>query len=358
MKRVISFILCGAMVLSLCMMTGCGKKENEQKPTGAGKWYMTSRASYDEDGILDEEWNWQYDRDGRLTLYSSALPAGLFNGYCLFSNNYGFFFYDNEGRLERRSDSDENTEYKAYYDAAGVLRLEDGGDDKGRLEYNEKGKSWRQFSREGDTLYLTFEATFDKNGNAIKQTYYADHTKYNRVQTKTVTEKAKTFGENMEFASQYERTDEIESIYEYTYDKAGNCLTQTKKDADGKIVSTIEYTYDGQGREESRTVTEDGIVKRHLKSYSAIGNLIQTSDYENDQLQQTREYTFDADNRLQDERLVTPDGETRVVVTYEYDKMGNCVKEVCYDNEGKVSGTFQMKYTFIRGATAEPVIKI
>lgn len=355
MKRVISFFLCGVMVLSLCALTGCGKKENEQKPIGAGKWYMTSRASYDKDGILDDQWEWKYDSDGRLTRYIYSSPDGLFNNYGFFAADYAFFSYDDEGRLEKRSDSDGNQEYRVYYDAAGVLRLENGK--KGRIEYNEKGKPWRQFSREDDTLYLTFEATFDKNGNAIKQTYYADHTEYNRVKTKTVTEKAKTFGENMEFASQYERTDEIESIYEYTYDKAGNCLTQTEKDADGKVVSTTEYTYDEQGREESRTVTEDGIVKRHLQSYSAIGNLIQTSDYENDQLQQTLEYTFDADNRLQDERRVTPDGETRVVVTYEYDKMGNCVKEVCYDNEGKVSGTFQMKYTFIRKATAEPVIK-
>ena len=175
--------------------------------------------------------------------------------------------------------------------------------------------------------------TYDSNGHCVK---HVNSAFYNGTQTST----------------------------EYTYSESGNCTKEVLYDSDGSVTYTLKYTYDEKGNcvEETGSPTgskkftynENGnLIKttyddnRYIEySYNENGNLIKEVNYTSTGTPvNTIEYTYDAEDRVTKKANTDSySGYGVELYEYEYDSIGNCIKET-YTNPFDGSSTIT-KYTY------------
>lgn len=110
----------------------------------------------------------------------------------------------------------------------------------------------------------------------------------------------------------------VTSFTEYQYDETGNMIRQIGYDGDGNVETTRIISYDDGSWIRQKEYDEDGELSFTAKAeYDENGNLVKVTIFEDD-----KKYWF----------------------TYQYDEQNRMIGSKDYDDEGNLSGRYQMRY--------------
>ncbi len=262
-----------------------------------------------------------YDEKGNLLTDTYASD----DGKAAYSNTYT---YDSAGRILTHDTNDSHyatghTEFS--YDAAGKLVTETFSNSenytaKTDFTYGPEGKIAEKVTvydkQEDRTVY-----TYDENGRLVKE------------------ERTVRAGEKVLQSSSVE----------YTYDEAGNKLTQTEI-REGNPVRVEEWTYNEAGKVLTyRELDGKGNVGEGMKYvYDKNGRLEEETFYRGESAEEAAVYVYDEAGRvikyasgIPYEKFIT----VNRIILYTYDEFGNLLTEVTTKKDGTELG--RREYTYI-----------
>ena len=131
----------------------------------------------------------------------------------------------------------------------------------------------------------------------------------------------------------------------YTYDEAGNCISEVEY-KDDEIYGTTTYVYDDHGNEISCTREYgDRITKyEYVHTCDDEGNITCTQYLENGEEYKKSEFTYDASGNMTSCQNYDDEGIKSGYFEYEYDADGKMVKENKFNSWGEPSTTTQYTY--------------
>lgn len=187
--------------------------------------------------------------------------------------------------------------------------------------YNRDGECVKSSSfTADDTLAGWTEYTFGDSGWKTEQTEYnAD----GEIQTRSVMEYD---GSCMTKLTCFDGAGEQQYQQTYDYDENSYCIKETYTS------DTLSYWYDIErdedGRETKRTMrTDDGDETMTIaSSYDAEGQLVKSTTYDDDAIQNWDEYAYDADGNQISCTSYTADGQVSTAWEYTYDTHGNLIQ--------------------------------
>lgn len=251
MKRMLCAALCG--VLTLGLLSGCGgdvsgSGENTTVGYEPPKYVCTKQTSADGSYIT-----YDYDRDGRQTKAANYSAKGNLLSWTEYIYNEDGWksaetAYDADGKIQTHSeieyDGGNMTSWTCY-----------DGDDKQQYqetyEYDENGFMVKETHTE-DTMSYSFDIEVDENGNETKRTMTDDS-----EGSALVTEM------NYNSAGLLIKSTELEggkaqNWTEYDYDANGNLIRQTLYNASAQVDTIWEYTYNKDDNLISVTINGTG----------------------------------------------------------------------------------------------------
>jgi hypothetical protein len=162
--------------------------------------------------------------------------------------------------------------------------------------------------------------------------------------------KYKYEGNNVMEENQYNSDGSVLLMYIYKYDNNGNELEWNTKDTDGTVKHFQTYTYDDNGNcTENSEYDDNGNAKgKEISKFDAKGNAIEFIKYNADGSldSRTTEVYDDAGNATESYRY---DATGKLVMKntykYEFDKIGNIIKEIVYTN-GKAANVTEYQITY------------
>ncbi len=217
-----------------------------------------------------------------------------------------------------------------------------------RYEYDEKHRMVEETFRDLRGCYPhRYNFTYNNAGNIISALYYSSSStsphkttyRYNSS-GKVIEEISRDENGKLRFriCTRYKSTSQIDSIISYN---SRNTITRIKYFTyyrNGYQSDEIEYSYNGW---QYYTETE---------KFDVNGNMLQHIEYKEDgSIEWTTYYTYNANNKLTEERGYDFYGYSTGRRTYKYDTRGNTIESVRY-NPDKVLDTFTFMYNFRRKA--------
>lgn len=373
MKRKVAVtLLCG--VLAISSLAGCGNTQIEEtEPVVAEEPAVEEETPLAEDGPAEEvteetdaEESEQeeeekficltqtdYNADGSVVTLTKYIYSE--SGGTLKEIAYGA---DGSVKSSIENELDENgfCIKSTTYDADGNITESTEHVNNGIVGNSETGSTmgWTTYDADGNVIssYLS-EDEFDDNGNQIKSTYsqinnydgdcmtFGGVTEYeyddNNRQTKMI--------------SYEEDGSTIQYIYEYAYDSAGNCITETKYDADGAVSSTKDKEYDSDNNVIKETETNaDGTGYMLTEyEYDSRGNQIKmltSCNYDYYTSNSLSEFEYDTNDR-QVRQTYYSEGALQSISCKEYDNYGNISRAITYyteESEYQVSQITEYEY--------------
>ena len=322
--------------------------------------------TYDEDGNLIKVWKVNdYESNYNEEFYTYTYVDGICREYNYVQISKGavqndrIVTYDERGNqlYVRTVGSDTTDEVFYAYDANGNLLVQDeryiwNGDELNDIEgYELYDRQWYTYDEQGRPLTYVQDETYYRGSHVEEKYVYAEdgsyvvHATYSNddeeqtnydTQGRKIRERTKNKNSNRE------------SLYEYTYDAAGNLVHEFHR-----------YAFeDEEGVEQAITTTTSC-------SYNENGQLLslKTTD-KNGETTRKEEYTYDeAGHKIKEE--ISYDGLSWIFRTYTYDEEGKLLTEhhngetidtttYSYNDDGTLkmtekvggSGTFVSAYTY------------
>ena len=206
--------------------------------------------------------------------------------------------------------------------------------------------------KEGDVTVSEYGYTYNLNGNIISETvsYASENEKTTNYEYDAEGRMVKvTYPEDSGIGIltyEYDAFGNLLTIkrnnaliQENTYDAFSRSLTEKKYDQPGGSSYILKsYVYDELGRITELKYTEDGDAEQVLESYAYIydknDNIVSETRIANtpgeeSQIHETRDYIYDSYARLIQSTITDHTAEdAQTVTTYEYDAVGNRIKQV------------------------------
>lgn len=135
----------------------------------------------------------------------------------------------------------------------------------------------------------------------------------------------------------YKNNEKVE-WYEYQYDKDGNVLSKTVSNSSNSAVSRYTYAYDQYGNVTSY-ITDGSQGYSHLEvQYDKNGNEIGRVSYdEGGNKIYSREIQYDRNGNYISLTIRNASGDVYEKTQWKYDKNGNCIRSITYDENNKVT---------------------
>ena len=309
------------------------------------KGNMTAQYVYNKDNSIDWDCSYirEYDEMGNMITEDRHYEKSIRK-------------YDSEGRLtacnyyskdyisENTYEYDKNGNQISYYYYKKINNVEMWNGYYETYEYNEDGNLTTQYRYEPDgTRHVDIRRIYDDSGNMV-----AEYSYDNRGAVIWKASNTYEYDYNNNRRAQYSYNENGVKYLEYTwrYDNSGNMLEQILYNMDGTIdwKSSNAYEYNtGNNLTTEYTFDEDGF-KWEQKSfeYDGIGNMVRESTYASkDRLSKVREYN--ADGKVMEERNYNQDGILGREV-FEYDANGNTVSLCVYNQDGTID--YQHRYEY------------
>lgn len=319
-RKIAAVLLCG--ILAISSLAGCGSTQGEEAepavveeptveeetPVAEEEEEVTEEAEAEESEQEEEEkylclTQTDYNADGSV----EALTK---------------YIYNESG----------DTLKEITYDADGSITES--------TEYADSGFGWTTYDADGNEIssYLS-EDEFDDNGNQIKNTYHQTDLYDGSLETFGGVTECEYDDNNRQIKSiSYEEDGStIQCIYEYAYDSAGNCITETRYDADGSVSSTKDKEYDSDNNviKETETNADGSGYSLTEYEYDSSGNQIKMStscNYDYYTSNSVSEYAYDTNDR-QVRQMNYSEGALQSISCTEYDNYGNTIRAITYYTE-------------------------
>jgi len=284
--------------------------------------------NYKTDGSLDHQETFKYDDEGNMIEsaeynFDGSLMSKINTIYDDKGNKIGHFYYKSHGKyyvyFGKQLKNYTRLFYYYTYDENQNLIEEYNYNSDGRLEslskfkYDNKGNRIELNTYKADnTLESRITTKFDEKGNEIEVNFYNAN---GILYTKSVS-KYDTTGNRIEYYH-YNTNDNSEvsldaKVYR-KFDDNGNEIESQKYNASGELISTVTSKYD------------------------ANGNVIELISYntKNDSIDSMEKFKYDDRNNLTEYYEFYANGniEYKYTLRYEYDKMGNWIKEYFFEDE-------------------------
>lgn len=272
-------------------------------------------------------------------------------------------FYDADGNMIKQvqpesydADSDDGNGYRYAYDACG--RMTEVQDPEGNIlhtyEYNGHGQILREVDGEGKeviytyndlgwkireqikvqetdpALYRVIAYTYDSQGNKVEEAY---------GQQEVERDGEPDGWHRIHFS--YDKNNHLNVVKDdfgakmrYDYDCLGNVTLEERAIADG-VHSVIHYAYNKNGWLVQRTeeIQGNGPVQAAVTryAYDANGNLTKITTPKGSEIRRS----YDADDRLTEERVLDRKNGIDRRVQYAYDAAGNVLKQAILGTDGE-----------------------
>ena len=275
-----------------------------------------------------------YDADGNLVKqvqpesYNAAIDDGA--GYC--------YAYDCCGRLTEVRDPDGNVLHTYEYNGHGQITREVDGEGKETLySYNSLGWKIREQVKvkEAETesnqaLYRVIAYSYDSQGNKTGEAY---------GQQEVERDGEPESWHRIHFS--YDQNNHLISVNDdfgakicYNYDCLGNVTLEERVIAEG-VRSVIHYAYNKNGWRIQKTeeIQGNGPVRSAVTKYSydANGNLTKITTPKGFEIRRS----YDADDRLTEERVLDKKNGIDRRTRYTYDEAGNILKRTILGTDGE-----------------------
>ena len=272
-------------------------------------------------------------------------------------------FYDADGNMIKQvqpesydADSDDGNGYRYAYDACGrMTEVQDpGGNILHTYEYNGHGQILREVDGEGKevlytyndlgwkireqikvqetdpALYRVIAYTYDSQGNKVEEAY---------GQQEVERDGEPDGWHRIHFS--YDKNNHLNVVKDdfgakmrYDYDCLGNVTLEERAIADG-VHSVIHYAYNKNGWLVQRTeeIQGNGPVQAAVTryAYDANGNLTKITTPKGSEIRRS----YDADDRLTEERVLDRKNGIDRRVQYAYDAAGNVLKQAILGTDGE-----------------------
>ena len=272
-------------------------------------------------------------------------------------------FYDADGNMIKQvqpesydADSDDGNGYRYAYDACGrMTEVQDpGGNILHTYEYNGHGQILREVDGEGKeilytyndlgwkireqikvqetdpALYRVIAYTYDSQGNKVEEAY---------GQQEVERDGEPDGWHRIHFS--YDKNNHLNVVKDdfgakmrYDYDCLGNVTLEERVIADG-VHSVIHYAYNKNGWLVQRTeeIQGNGPVQAAVTryAYDANGNLTKITTPKGSEIRRS----YDADDRLTEERVLDRKNGIDRRVQYTYDAAGNVLKQAILGTDGE-----------------------
>ena len=272
-------------------------------------------------------------------------------------------FYDADGNMIKQvqpesydADSDDGNGYRYAYDACGrMTEVQDpGGNILHTYEYNGHGQILREVDGEGKevlytyndlgwkireqikvqetdpALYRVIAYTYDSQGNKVEEAY---------GQQEVERDGEPDGWHRIHFS--YDKNNHLNVVKDdfgakmrYDYDCLGNVTLEERVIADG-VHSVIHYAYNKNGWLVQRTeeIQGNGPVQAAVTryAYDANGNLTKITTPKGSEIHRS----YDADDRLTEERVLDRKNGIDRRVQYAYDASGNVLKQAILGTDGE-----------------------
>lgn len=347
-RKIVVVLLCG--ILAISSLAGCGNAEAEkaesviaEEPDVEEETPIAEEETVEEvTGDVETEEPEQeeekiyicltktdYNSDGSV----ETLTKYIYNesGNTLKEISYGA---DSVIRSSKEYEHDENDRCVKIttYDADGNIT--------GSTEYADIGIGWTEYDADGNVISsYSSEDEFDDNGNQIKTTYSQMSTYDGRTNTSGGVVEFEYDDNNRQIKEILYEEDgsTIQYIYEYAYDSAGNCITETNYGADETVFSIKNKEYDSDNHVVKETETNaDGTGYALWEyEYDSRGNTIKEStsyNYDYYSINSLVEYEYDASDRRIRQTYYS-DGALQSINCMEYDDYGCIFREIEYYTE-------------------------
>lgn len=272
-----------------------------------------------------------YDADGNMIkqVQPESYDAAVDNGA-------GYrYAYDACGRLTQVCDPEGNVLHTYEYNGHGQITREVDGEGKETL-YTYNGLGWKireQISvrKEGDTVYYRVIAClYDAQGNKVEE-------QYGQQEVEKDGEPENWHSIHFSFDKNNHLTlvrDEFGAQVRYDYDCLGN-VTLEERVIEENIRGIVHYAYNKNGWRIRKTeeIQGNGPVQTAVTrySYDANGNLTKITTPKGSEIYRS----YDADDRLTEERVIDRKSGIDRRVQYTYDEAGNVLKRAILGIDGE-----------------------
>ena len=229
-----------------------------------------------------------YDEKGRRIREAHYFA----DGRCVYDLEYA---YDEKGNQLSRVDHEDGTpvlEIENEYDDQGNLICKTDYTNQERhkyiYEYDNRGNMLSQiYYNKNGTVTSSYSYTYDDRGNLLCEIYYSSDGTINRKFQYTYDQKGNKVDEFLYYGS------DDTTHRSYTYDKQGNMLSSSTFAEDGSIASQQIYTYDKKGNKTSEAfIKADGVESyRKEYTYDSHGNVTGMTQYDKGELARIEKYT-------------------------------------------------------------------
>ncbi|SEU15758.1 Antitoxin component YwqK of the YwqJK toxin-antitoxin module [Draconibacterium orientale] len=212
-----------------------------------------------------------------------------------------------------------------------------------KLEYNSKGnlteKTISTYSESGD---LINEIRYNADGRI--------NSKYNYKYTHNKILKSNFYdgNGNLEKKREYkyyesDKVVELNSYYEdgalelkrvSTYDENDKLIEEINYSKEGEISGIYTYKYFDNGKlaEENWISSSGNIYNGFIYSYDDKGNLSESQNYVHSKDHPLGITKYENGNIIEDSEIVNGDIRRKITYSYEFDKIGNWIKQIKYEN--------------------------
>ena len=284
-----------------------------------------------------------YDADGNLVKqvqpesYDAASDNGA--GYC--------YAYDSCGRLAQVCDPEGNVLHTYEYNGYGQVTREVDGEGKETLyTYNGLGWKVREQIKVKESLYRVIAYSYDDQGNKVEEAYGQQEVERDGEPERWHTVYF-SYDQNNHLILV---RDEFGAQMRYDYDCLGNVVLEERVIAD-EVHSIIHYVYNKNGWRVRKTeeIQGNGPVQSAVTrySYDANGNLVKIITPKGFEIRRS----YDADDRLAEERVIDKKSGIDRRTQYAYDEAGNVLKRTVLGADGECLETglcYDLKDRLIR----------
>ena len=244
------------------------------------------------------------------------------------------YAYDACGRMTEVQDPGGNILHTYEYNGHGqILREVDGEGKEVIYTYNELGWKIREQIKVQETdpaLYRVIAYTYDSQGNKVEEAY---------GQQEVERDGEPDGWHRIHFS--YDKNNHLNVVKDdfgakmrYDYDCLGNVTLEERAIADG-VHSVIHYAYNKNGWLVQRTeeIQGNGPVQAAVTryAYDANGNLTKITTPKGSEIRRS----YDADDRLTEERVLDRENGIDRRVQYAYDAAGNVLKQAILGTDGE-----------------------
>ena len=271
-----------------------------------------------------------YDADGNMIkqVQPESYDADSDDG-----NGYRYA-YDACGRMTEVQDPEGNILHTYEYNGHGqILREVDGEGKEVLYTYNDLGWKIREQIKVQETdpaLYRVIAYTYDSQGNKVEEAY---------GQQEVERDGEPDGWHRIHFS--YDKNNHLNVVKDdfgakmrYDYDCLGNVTLEERAIADG-VHSVIHYAYNKNGWLVQRTeeIQGNGPVQAAVTryAYDANGNLTKITTPKGSEIRRS----YDADDRLTEERVLDRKNGIDRRVQYAYDAAGNVLKQAILGTDGE-----------------------